>query len=1345
MFIRFISVILTSITNSMSKFITASLSGGASKVKILIKDSFTWDEIVTFICAKLMLVSCSSLVLVDKDGDYMSPPITSASKFHKFCSIHISEEQSYFEVRGDTLSSDVHSTSSPSLPAPVNHAYTTLSKDPPPSRQNSAQSPTSSLPPQAKKSAYTRPPTMSDRGKRERKDIHQPLGFLEAVPGHISGTSASRQPHLDTHTPDIASRVPPSRPPVKAHIDRSGGRGRGRGSNDGGGQSSRVYETVGHPPTPITSGGTSNLPSDKIITPSISLHTAAQEGLLQTIQDLIRADMTLLHHTDTKGDTPLHVACSAQQEAVIEWLLEKGANVVASNCLGMTPLHGLCAGGLLSLIRKARSVNRRLSFDVKGDTDLHVLHSAAQGGHGEVITWLLGEEGGLSEVNIVNESGMTPLHFACWGNHLQAAKVLVQHGAHLTIRDSHNFSPIFYACSFGNVALVRWLLGESVEPHCSGGSMKDTPLHLACRNGLIDIAELLVQRGADVCQQNSVGATPLDKAMKSKNERCIRKIRAMSEQKEMADQAQHAQVPVFLKACALGHIEKATALLEAGMDINAVSANGGTGLHFAVRACHTEMCEFLVSKGAKANTKERHTGLTPLHIACLKGNADLAVWLLDNAGANALELSLEKRTTLHFASYSGCVDLIEKLLDAGVDINARNVDGFTPLHDCCSVEAASFLVKRGADPYAKTVYGSSAVHVACKYGLNTVVLWLLDNSYGNVNDRDIHGMTPFLIACQEGFLALARKLKDVGANVEAVPYAVKQKNTAVHFACAAASLPLLEWLLKDVKLNPNAVNAKGQTPYEMCVENDDLTSDMANWLKSVAVKYSIDISLPTEDDSGFVNPLRGATPLHGAAGLGDVDLLDRLIEFGAEVNARTALGLTPLHFASMQGQLQAAKVLVEKGADVMLRDRSKLLPSEVASAHNHIELFEWLRKKETQLSGQHKKGSGAAVASPSLFSCFPGRIDSEAPVPNYRGSPVVKGQLSSADSVSTAGTGDGDESESPGRTHSKVESSGDGHRSGGGDSLCDACLSGNMTTVQTLVSSGVSVDSVCTPGSRTPLHCAIMSGNMDVLQHLLSKNARVNVQNVGGMTPLHIACDQKKTEMALQLIKKGASTNIPNAMGNTPLHLVALHGSNSLLQKIIELPRSVLHNLDLCVKNSEGKTLMHIAAEQNNAALVDMLVAIPALVNARDEIHRTPLHYACKGGFVALAETLLAHEGFVNARDDEAMTPLLCACQGGHLKLAKLLVKHGASVAAESDEGGNALHYACRAGDMSMAKWLVKCDLDPNRPGHYECTPMQCVDRGENPQLLDWLLAWTLAKETGRSVEVILQEMRQGH
>lgn len=137
----------------------------------------------------------------------------------------------------------------------------------------------------------------------------------------------------------------------------------------------------------------------------------------------------------------------------------------------------------------------RIQSMIEGGTDVNIqdvlrntpMHMAAFYGREKVID-LLAKNGG--DVNAVNQAGRTPLYSAVQANHLQAVQALIKHKA---------------------------------NPNAKIGQSRETVLHLACSSGRFQIAEALLEGGADPKVRDADGKTPGDYA-KAKGDKALVKL-----------------------------------------------------------------------------------------------------------------------------------------------------------------------------------------------------------------------------------------------------------------------------------------------------------------------------------------------------------------------------------------------------------------------------------------------------------------------------------------------------------------------------------------------------------------------------------------------------------------------------------------------------------------------------------------------------------------------------------------------------------------------------------------------------------------------------------------------------
>ncbi|KAF6252710.1 ankyrin repeat protein, partial [Scenedesmus sp. NREL 46B-D3] len=140
---------------------------------------------------------------------------------------------------------------------------------------------------------------------------------------------------------------------------------------------------------------------------------------------------------------------------------------------------------------------------------------------------------------------------------------------------------------------------------------------------------------------------------------------------------------------------------------------GGACLHAACTSGNMAIVKSLVQLGkADVHALEDEDGSTPLHAAVAFDNADVAAYLVHEAGAS-VELGDEAGDTpLHYAARFGSASCIGCLVEAGADTEARNEHGKTALHLADSLATLKGLLEAGADVEARDADGGTLLHRA---------------------------------------------------------------------------------------------------------------------------------------------------------------------------------------------------------------------------------------------------------------------------------------------------------------------------------------------------------------------------------------------------------------------------------------------------------------------------------------------------------------------------------------------------------------------------------------------------------------------------------------------------------
>lgn len=209
---------------------------------------------------------------------------------------------------------------------------------------------------------------------------------------------------------------------------------------------------------------------------------------------------------------------------------------------------------------------------------------------------------------------------------------------------------------------------------------------------------------------------------------------------------------------------------------------------------------------------------------------------------------------------------------------------------------------------------------------------------------------------------------------------------------------------------------------------------------------------------------------------------------------------------------------------------------------------------------------------------------------------------------------------------------------------------------------------VDTSTMQTPLHVAARQGDLATCLILLNDHTvNVNATDSSGATPLAYACAPCSAV---------ASVAASDSTFGCIVRVLLEHGAN---------PDKV---------SLDGKAPLHLAVEQRNSPLVELLIKHRASVSIRNGQHQTPLMLACSKGWLSGVRTLLAEAAGVHYRDIRGRTVLHYATSK---KTAQLVVEHGAMVQAKSlREKRTALHEAAIRGDVGVARCLIQagCPVD---------------------------------------------------
>ncbi|XP_075205915.1 ankyrin-2 isoform X40 [Anomaloglossus baeobatrachus] len=675
-----------------------------------------------------------------------------------------------------------------------------------------------------------------------------------------------------------------------------------------------------------------------------ALHLAAKEGHLYLVQELLERGSSVDSATK-KGNTALHIASLAGQVEVVKTLVKQGANINAQSQNGFTPLYMAAQENHLEVVKYLLENGANQSTATEdGFTPLAV---ALQQGHNMVVAILL-------ENDTKGKVRLPALHIAARKDDTKSAALLLQNDHNADVQSKmmvnrtteSGFTPLHIAAHYGNVNVATLLLnrGAAVDFTARNGI---TPLHVASKRGNTNMVKLLLDRGGQIDAKTRDGLTPLHCAARSGHDTAVELL--LERGAPLLARTKNGLSPLHMAAQG-DHVECVKHLLQHKAPVDDVTLDYLTALHVAAHCGHYRVTKLLLDKRANPNARALN-GFTPLHIACKK-NRIKVMELLVKYGASIQAITESGLTPIHVAAFMGHLNIVLLLLQNGASPDVTNIRGETALHMAAragQVEVVRCLLRNGALVDARAREEQTPLHIASRLGKTEIVQLLLQHM-AHPDAATTNGYTPLHISAREGQVDVASVLIEAGAS-HSMP--TKKGFTPLHVAAKYGSLDVAKLLLQR-RAPPDSAGKNGLTPLHVAAHYDN---------------QKVAMLLLEKGASPHVTAKNGYTPLHIAAKKNQMQIATTLLNYGAETNILTKQGVTPLHLAAQEGHTDMVTLLLNKEANIHVGTKNGLTPLHLAAQEDKVNVSEILARHGANMDAQTKLGY-----TPLIVACHYGNI-----------------------------------------------------------------------------------------------------------------------------------------------------------------------------------------------------------------------------------------------------------------------------------------------------------------------------------------------------------------------------------
>jgi len=597
-------------------------------------------------------------------------------------------------------------------------------------------------------------------------------------------------------------------------------------------------------------------------------------------------------------------------------------------------------------------------------------------------------------------------------------------------------------------------------------------------------------------------------------------------------------------------------------------------------------------------------------------------------GSTSNKKPSDQEIQFHFAIRDGDIEKVRTLIANGVDVNARDNYGNTPMTRLIDilfmepqnehVEILKLLVANGANVREKGDFDATALHWAASEAHKDLAELLIAKGT-EINARDMEDQTPLHMASFEGNLDIAKLLIAKGADINSQD---NFRRTPLHRAAFFGHKDIVKLLV-----------AKGA----------DITMK----------DYS------------------GCSPIHDAAWQDHTDIVEFLIASGADIHPLDNYRKTPLHLAAEYYQKDTIEFLIGKGANVNAKNIYGASPLGLAVG-GHRKIAELPKANDSD--GYCKRGDyfyrkNEFIRSIEDYSSAI-RLNPENDRAYY-----LRGRAWAKKDEPRQAVADWKRAIELNWNNIlhiyyshrllKIPDKELNH-------LIQETAMEHLEDLE--VVSGYAVGYSGSPGAFYIVSLVISSPFEEEIFLQMARHRNPVTR------ALAMICLARKDLTKYVKILSSFYTDRAEIQYMPLGCIVERITLDKLVRNIIEDPNVLdcwsAARTDWISTRSSERDAERKDTVQRQVGVIQALISKGADINAKDKLGETLLHYAAEHGSRRIAEFLIANGANINAANEKGETPLHCSTFWGYRQMVELLMANGADITAETNEGQTALDIA---------------------------------------------------------------------